>query len=383
MENPIKKRLVFFVAGFRTETFQNYINVFREEAARQSDISNYLVNLKPIGSEPAAFIFQAKAEIFKQPVTTNFHVLNWGKDVDDLAPKGTLITFLLLLRIFWSYLISARAQRQFTRATHSLRPLFRASFFLLFYLLFSTVMAGAAFWVFSTFFPLIAAVPLSVMTGWFYLRLFRNIDQRFSSFSTIQNHFIAFQTLGKTPKQIRNKIIDFKELVAKKISDEVDEVLIVGHSETALHAIMLAAEIERESPTIARNGTLSLVTLGHHFEPWILLKNGDENRSALSDFCQNSAMTWYDVINKHDFAKVPLVEALQKFRVIEAAPNGYKHFEIGQANLGHQAPAVGGVSQVLRRHFYYLYAQDRPKEYDFYSLAFGPIALRERLARQD
>ncbi len=151
-----------------------------------------------------------------------------------------------------------------------------------------------------------------------------------------------------------------------------DDILVVGHSSGALHAVsMLGAALLRR-PDLGRTGRpVRLITLGHSLPPHALLGPAPRYAEALSALVEADWISWTDVTAAADpgaaGALNPLAfspHAARSDRVVRRRP----HF--------HRALTPAAFRALKRNpmayHFQYMRPSDDPHVYDWYRLAFGP-----------
>lgn len=151
-----------------------------------------------------------------------------------------------------------------------------------------------------------------------------------------------------------------------------DDVLVVGHSSGALHAVsMLGAALERRADLGRTGPPVRLVTLGHSLPLYVRLGQNARDAQALSVLVEANWIAWTDVVAPADPAASGAL-----------SPFSFSPWEAHTARVNrhrtrfHQALAPAAFRALKRNpmayHFQYMRPSDDPDVYDWHRLAFGP-----------
>ncbi len=161
--------------------------------------------------------------------------------------------------------------------------------------------------------------------------------------------------------------------------DDVDEVLIVGHSSGAQLAVSLMADLVRANRFHDGTQALSLLTLGQVIPMVSFLPEAQRLRRDLRLLSMSEQITWLDVSAPGDGCSFALSEPVsvsgvapsdgQKWPIVISAAFSKTLKPETLAKLRHR---------YFRLHFQYLCAFDQPGDYDYFKITAGPLTLGER-----
>lgn len=382
--SPVRRRSVFYVSGFDPQGPGHYHRLFVEQAALQSAVTDYDLEVGPRRS-PRPNV-SAWAVTFKtrdgDVVHNDYQFLRWDDVVREHWPRGrfrlakvTLATTLrLLINGSWLSMCRVSWVAGLTLALPTAVGL----------LALSSLVAGAALaWpiVRGSTAPwpsVIAALaalgmPLMLPTLWRY----GQGDWLMRSTASLLRH-----ARGQAP-EINARVDAWSEVLRESIvKSDSDEVLIVAHSSGCIGAV---AALSRALKVIESNEgvskPLSLLTLGQCMPVLSHQPEAKAFRAALAHLAQFSALTWVDVSAPPDACC---------FALSDPCANPY--------SAGHEASLVKRLSpryaeqidslsyrelkrDKFRCHFQYLMAFSSPRHYDFFKWVCGPDTLDQTTHR--
>jgi len=155
-----------------------------------------------------------------------------------------------------------------------------------------------------------------------------------------------------------------------------DDVLVVGHSSGALHAVSMLGTALLRRPDLGRAGPrVRLITLGHSLPPYALLGPAPRYARALSALVEADWIAWIDVTAAADPGAAGAW-----------GPLGFSPHEARTARVDRRPPRFHrslspAAFRALKRdpmayHFQYMRPSDDPDVYDWHRLAFGPGEIR-------
>ena len=172
----------------------------------------------------------------------------------------------------------------------------------------------------------------------------------------------------------------FADRIADALAEDVDEVLVVGHSSGAYMAVSLLADVIRSGRVPEGGPRLALLTLGHVVPMVSFLPKAGRLRGNLAFLSMREDITWLDVTAPGDGCSIALCDPVA---VTGVAPEGQRWPLVISAaftkTLGPERQKALKW-QLFELHFQYLNAFDRPGDYDYFQITAGPLTLATRYA---
>jgi len=168
--------------------------------------------------------------------------------------------------------------------------------------------------------------------------------------------------------------------VAEALSDDVDEVLVVGHSSGAHLAVSVLADLIRAGGVPDEGPALSFLSLGQVVPMVSFLPAAERLRADLAYLSARDEIGWVDVTAPGDGCAFALCDPVS---VSGVAPEGKRWpLVISAAFTRTLSPARWKELRwrFFRLHFQYLCAFDRPGDYDYFRVTAGPLTLGARYA---
>ncbi len=388
---PVRRRRVFFLAGFDPRGPTHYHATYRDEATRQSqtqrsgDGTDYSVSgSTPDGEHCVAWTVQARAA--GASVFTHYHYLCWDDIARARVPRGPVAWLRSLLQFWTMHLMqgghaaSWRLARRWAWALLSM-PIFLAGMLLAMALSGALAQAmvsaanGAAGWRMGT------AVLAAGVTGWLGWRLALRWNQVWLAHALHGSY--AWAT-GDLPA-LEQRLPEFADRIVQALrsagDDACDEVLVVGHCMGAMLGAVVLAQVARlcaaEPQHMAR---LKFLTLASPMANYALLRNDAHVAGALRQLA-GLDITWVDYTAPQDPLCYFLVDPLRAVGV--ADPDRRLRFRMRSARFDKMVDPVT-MQRVrhdpLKLHFLYLLATQRPVGNDFFGLTAGPRSIDSRLS---
>jgi hypothetical protein len=221
----------------------------------------------------------------------------------------------------------------------------------------------------------VVGVPIAVVI----LRLFRRIDGRLYAHYLMHDYAFSAGRRGATPPELAAREEDFASRIAAALVDDVDEVLVVGHSSGAAIAVSVLARLVREE--IAGDGerpALALLTLGQSIPMVSFLPEAKQLRADLRLLSEQPHLAWIDVSAPGDGCSFALADPV----AVSGVGREGKPWPLVVSAAFSQTLAPETLARLKRRyfrlHFQYLCAFDRPGDYDYFRITAGPLTLAER-----
>ena len=376
----VRKRHVFYVPGHDPAGGRRYREIYRAEAAKQAAVSGYRIDVEGLPPEDGVYRWQAEATIDGVTTRTTFDFLLWNDLVKQSLNKSMLATYWLTLRTFWAYLASGTLA-----AIARVRPvmLFSTLYPIAVYLL--TPVAGLlagllVAWIAGLVLPVPGwATALAMLAGMAAaLALLRRYDQRFFITYLVLAYAYIAQNRGGTPPGLYERGLKFNERIAAALASDVDEVLIVGHSAGAGIGVSLCAMLLRDGKVPP--GKLALLGIGSVTQMISFLPKAQWMRADLNLLAQTAHLAWIEVSAPSDGMCFALSDPAATSGV--NPPPEKKRWPVVFSAAYHQSLSEAVRNDpdfnIYRKHFQYIHAFDRPRDYDYFQITAGPRTLMAR-----
>ncbi len=377
----VGKRRVFYLPGYDPIHPRRYRELYRAEAAKQAGISGYDIALK--ASKGDRFGWMVRGTFGRDVTVARVEVLLWSDIVRSSMKTGILATYLALIRTVWIYLSTGA----FGRLTLLGKGPVLAALYPVGMLLMQLLLAVGVAWALGALVSglvqsaigwpgagWIVALPLIVLI----LRGFRRIDRRLFAYYLMHDFAYSAQLRGAYPPELEARLKEFGEAIAKALTTDADEVLVVGHSSGAHLAVSILADLIRAGRVPANGPALSLLTLGEVMPMISFLPDAHRLRRDLRFLSARDELAWVDVTAPGDPCSFALCDPVAVSGV--AGPDKRWPLVLSAAfsqTLTDEAQAKMRW-RFFRRHFQYLCAFDRPRDYDYFQITAGPQTLGER-----
>jgi hypothetical protein len=381
----VTRRRVFYIPGYDPFHPRRYRELYRKEGAEQASISGYALSLRP-GKTGGAYGWHVDSTINGQEAQAEVTVLVWSDIVKGSMASTIPATYGQLVRTAWEYI-----------ATGALFRLMRlrkgpviAALYPIGMLLFQLAMAcGLAWAVFSaaalaTPWAGVAALAPGALAGlaagWAVLRWFKHRDGRFFAYYLMHDYAYSAGHRGANPPELEARMAEFGEAIADALTDEVDEVLVVGHSSGAHLAVSVLADLIRAGRVPGQGPRLALLSLGQVVPMVSFLRDAHRLRADLRYLSARDEITWVDVTAPGDGCAFALCDPVAVSGV--APPNRRWPLVFSAQFTRSLSPARWKALRwrFFRLHFQYLCAFDRPLDYDYFRITAGAVSLAQRYA---
>ena len=373
----VRRRKVFYIPGYDPFHPRRYRELYRKESVLQGEISGYNIALKRAeGGGPYGWHVDAK--IGGQVVSSDFEVLVWSDIVKETMTQNIPRTYLMLARTAWTYIGSGAFSRLLkTRKgpmIAALYPIFMLTLQLLVACGLGMVFGNLTSWFLHgwLFAPIFALVLI------FTLRGFRKIDNKLFAYYLMHDYAFSARGSGVIPKLLDARMTQFGDHIAAAFLDDVDEVLVVGHSSGAHLAITVLADLIRAGRVPVGGPRLAFLSLGQVVPMVSFLPDAKRLRADLAYLSAQDALTWVDVTAPGDGCAFALCDPVA---VSGVAPADKRWpLVISAAFTQTLKPETWKALRwrFFRLHFQYLCAFDNPGDYDYFQITCGPLTLADR-----
>lgn len=376
-EQHVRTRRVFYIPGYDPIHPRRYRELYRKEGAAQADISGYDLALKP-KSIKGGYGWRTEATIDGHTTETEFEVLVWADIVKGSMEVGIFQTYVQLVRTAWTYIAPGILWRLMRLRRGPVIAALYPIIFLLIQLQIALGLAWAVGWGLSFLHPWAAVLGLGVV--WPVLSWFKRKDSKFFAYYLMHDYAYSAKTEGEYAPELVQRMAEFGDRIAEAAATDVDEVLVVGHSSGAHMGVSVLADLVRAG-RIAPD-RVAFLSLGQVVPMVSFLRRAHKLRSDLSLMGAQDLIPWVDVTAPGDGAAFALCDPVS---VSGAATEDKKWPLVFSAAFSLTlSPEKYQYLRwrFFRRHFQYLCAFDRPKDYDYFQITAGPLALWDRYGQK-
>ena len=398
----VRRRRVFYVSGFDPQGPAHYHRLYVDEAARQAAVLGCRIDVgrrERVSAESSGWAVHAR--------WPSAAAAGGGQgDPGDEAVVDTFVEFLRwddIVRAHWPRsrwrVMASTLATTWAQLRNGVLPLILRTSWPAFLVLFMPPalvvglllgalglgVAGAALAAHGH--PAIGAAVV-LAGGWGWWRFAAWAEARVQMAWLMRStRFILRQAAGRTP-ELEARIDAFAEQVRRALAEnDVDEVLVVGHSSGAMLAASVVARVAGAGATPAAwRGRLALLTLGECIPMLSYQPEAEAFRHELAALAR-SGVPWVDVTAPPDGCCFALVDptAVARRRLGQDGAPGWQGPRRLNARFAQAFdPEVYAAVRrdKYRCHFQYLMATGRPAAYDYFSVTAGPVSLAARFAAQ-
>ena len=400
-KSQVARRRVFYIPGYDPYPSRRYRELYRAESRKQAQVSGYEIEQKSEGRDTG---WRVRANIDGARAVSKLDVLVWHDLVRGSMRAGIAGTYFALVRTCWIYLATGTFRRLSWLAkgpvVAALYPIVMLIAQLAVALIGASVLAGAAVWATyrmagaAMVYLEIGAMPDSwlwtlVGAGVFWalflpltlgaLRFFKSKDDKVFAYYLMQDYAYSASKRGAYPDEIEARLHEFRHRIEAALREDIDEVLIVGHSSGAQMAVSIAADIVRLNRVGETGPVLSLLTLGQVIPMMSFLPDAKRLRRDLRLLSTAQEITWVDVSAPADGCCFALTDPVS---VSGVSPGRSQQWPLIVSAAFSQTLSSEWLARLkwrfFRLHFQYICAFDRPGDYDYFKITAGPQTLGAR-----
>jgi len=399
----VKRRRVFYIPGYDPIPPRRYRELYRKESAQQAEISGYDIGIAP--KSGANYGWRVEARMDGQSTDTQIEVLVWSDIVRDSMSSSIPATYLQLVRTAWIYITSGALRRlMWLRKGPVIAALYPVGMLLLQLLValgLGLVAARLLGWVLLTAGGALSALlglenaasidysifvfgkavfqwALGLWVIWTALNWFKAKDGKFFAYYLMHDYAYSAASKGANPVELEERMDAFGDAIATALEEDVDEVLVVGHSSGAHLAVSILADLIREGAVPLGRPKLAFLSLGQVVPMVSFLPKADRLRADLHYLSARNELTWVDVTAPGDGCAFALCDPVA---VSGVGPEGKKWPLVLSAAFTQTLSPERWKElrwKFFRLHFQYLCAFDQVGDYDYFRITAGPVALADR-----
>ncbi|PID36833.1 MAG: hypothetical protein CR993_03150 [Rhodobacterales bacterium] len=383
----VRRRKVFYIPGYDPIHPRRYRELYRKEGAAQAEISGYAIELRA-RQGGGTYGWHVSADTGEGgAVEADFDVLVWSDIVRDSMDVGIFGTYLLLIRTAWTYIASGALRRLMWLRKGpiiaALYPIFALILQLIAALLAGWAAGAVLRFALGSFLPALLVTLLFwaafLPVAWQVLRWFQKIDNKIFVYYLMHDYAYSASTRGANPPELEARMAAFGDQIAAALTEDVDEVLVVGHSSGAHLAVSILADLIRAGRVPPYGPQLSFLSLGQVVPMVSFLPEAKRLRRDLHDLSLQDRIPWVDVTAPGDGCAFALCDPVSVSGVEPAA--GKKWPLVFSAAFTQTLTPERWAAlrwRFFRLHFQYLCAFDAPGDYDYFRITAGPKTLWER-----
>lgn len=382
MTRPFRRR-VLYIPGYDPIPPRRYRELYKREGADQARISGYALEFGA-RRDRTGFGWGVTGDFDGARTEAEFEVLVWADIVQGSMGQSILATYGQLCRTAWAYIGSGALFRLMRLRRGPVIAALYPVVVLLAQLLVALLAGALSGWALGrlTGWGAWLGLPVLLAVTWGGLHQWRRIDGRIFAWYLMHDYAFTAQALGAYPPALETRISGFSDRIAKVLTEDWDEVLIVGHSSGAYLGVSVLAELARAGRIPAQGPRLSFLSLGHVVPMVSFLPRANRLRADLRDLCARSELDWIDVTAPGDACSFGLCDPVAVSGV--EPPDRIQPLILSAAFTQTLSPAKQRAlrGRWFRLHFQYLCAFDRPRDYDYFAITAGPMTLARRFAER-
>ena len=382
-DGPVRRRKLFYVAGFDPASPKKYHRLYREQAPLQGALTGARYEVGDLVEHgPLVSGWTVRAEHADGArVEVDYRFLHWFDLVREAWPRDGLGLFLGACRALADYFragVMAAARRE-ARVVYvvAITPILIGGAFLLLYLIATLALCASgavlaaqlgAPWILGALPPL----ALWLLAPWVWRRA-----DRFLSVGWLARGMIAVTRAarGEIP-EFAARGEAFAELIAAAAGDPGwDEILVVAHSMGGQEAGRALGRALVRDPGFARTGPpVNLLTLGSLLPFYSMTAKDDAYRQEMAALAATPWIGWVDVTQPSDAGSAATLHPLLGLGLGE--PEGRPERRTPRFHALMSPETYRRLRRdPLALHFHYLRAAEIPGDYDFFRLTAGPERL--------
>ncbi|RFU13894.1 hypothetical protein DZD18_04125 [Rhodobacteraceae bacterium W635] len=386
IRQEVRQRRVVYIPGFDPVPARKYRERYRRGGAEQAAISGYELTIGPQRIR-GAYGWSVATRTGGRITEADIEVLVWADIVKDSMAHGIAATYRQLLHTAWAYIGSGALFRLMRlRKGPVIAALYPVALLLAQLglalgaggLAAGGLAAGAEGLGAPAWLSWAMVLPGGIV-AWLILTWFKRRDPWLGWYLMHDYAFSAGHG-GAYPPAQEARMRDFADRIAEALTDDLDEVLVVGHSSGAYMAVSLLADLIRSGRVPKDGPDLALLTLGHVVPMVSFLPQATRLRADLAFLSTQESITWVDVSAPGDGCSFALCDPVA---VSGVAPADQRWpLVISAAFTKTLSPARRKALRwnLFETHFQYLGAFDRPGDYDYFQITAGPLTLASRFA---
>jgi hypothetical protein len=372
------RRQVFYIPGYDPFPPRRYRELYRTEAAVQATVSGYQIALAP---GAGGMGWMVNATINGRVTQSHIDVLAWSDLVQGSMQQGIAATYGQLFRTTWTYIGSGALFRLMRLRKGPMIAALYPIVMLLGQLAAAILVGWFAYGMIARTWPEILHTGLDVLfavvAAAMVFHIFKAIDGRLYVQYLMHDYAFTASGRGANPPGLEARMTKFRATIRAALANDLDEVLVVGHSSGAHLAVSVLADMLREGLP-AGHPVLGFLSLGQVVPMVSFLPQATRLRADLALMAAQDEIAWIDVTAPGDGCAFALCDPVAVTGV--SPPDKRWPLVISAAFTQTLSPERWRALRwrFFRLHFQYLCAFDRPSDYDYFQITAGPMTLADR-----
>ena len=374
--HTLRRRRVFYIPGYDPIHPRRYRELYRSEGRAQAEISGYEIAVSAkAGDGPYGWHVVSTQD--GAEVQTDIEVLVWSDIVRDSMARSIPETYWQLACTAWIYILTGTLWRLMQLRKGPVIAALYPVGMLLVQLLAALLLAWGLGAGLGFFIGAVAWIP-ALGAAFGLMRWFRRIDNRLFAYYLMHDYAYSARLRGAIAPELQARLGQFTDLIEQALEDDVDEVLVVGHSSGAHLGVTVLADLLRRRD--GEGPVLSFLTLGQVVPMVSFLPDAHQLRADLQYLSTSSRLAWVDVSAPGDGCAFALCDPVAVTGVAESGKSW--PLVLSAAFTQTLSPDRWQTLRwrFFRLHFQYLCAFDQPGEYDYFRITAGPQTLGQRFA---
>lgn len=383
MKSCVKKRELFYLAGYDPRGARYYYNLYKKESHLQSKINGMKINIssrkRTANSVQSWYINSIEN---KKTTLTNYHYMEWDDIIRKHWTKSSFSLFLDLLFYFKIYILGGLFFKYIRTSPRQMFGIFYPIVYMILSLYFAYLGSTTTFFLLDEY--LLLPINLTLSLFFFLLILYSLVlfGNKMVLFWLVRIFVFSAKYVLYDNKELESRIDIFSKYInttlQKRDNDNVDEILIVAHSVGTILTIPLIVKVLEELKKNSQNiPNISVLTLGE----CIPLVSGviPESKSYIDDMkyvASQENLYWLDYTTVIDGACFPY---LNYFKDSNINITKKKNFHFLSARF-HTLFLKKRYSKLRRNkyltHFAYLMSTELPGGYDYFKMTAGHNHLK-------
>jgi hypothetical protein len=386
----VRRRIVFYVAGFDPKGPAFYHDNYRREAPLQARVGGMTIEVgqrERRGRYRAVWTVKATEE--GNPVETEFVFLRWDDIVRQNWPRGSFRLFATMLSTYWQHIRSGFLLRTYATAWPTALAGAYPALFLILAVLLGAAVGALAGLLLAPLLDLSAWIALpAALAGAFAAIPISSplLDRVFGIHWLIRIYTFALAHARREVEGLEERFFDFgRDLAAAARAGQADEILLIGHSTGAQAACSILGKALALDPDLGRRGpTVSFLTLGGSIPMLSWQPEAGWFREELQRIADCSDIDWIDFTIAQDGACFALHDPIASSGLVHPAGREPRPKLLNVRLFELYSPER--FKRVHRQwftiHFQYLEAGEQKADYDYFAITAGARRLGERYAHR-
>lgn len=383
----VRRRHVLYLSGFDPQGPSHYHALYAEQAALQAQVNGDRIEVGPRQRAGA----NAAWDVLCQPadggdaIETRYEFLRWDDIVRQHWPRGQARLLALTLITTARLLGNGSLWRILQTSWPAFIALAAPAGLILGVVLAVVSIVAATLWLAKASSPMFGLATAAALLG-LLLALARRAQAKVQMAWLMRSASVILQQAQGGLPALEQRLDAFAaHLVAKASFDDLDELLVVGHSSGAMLAVSVMARALSQAPMLLeRRTSVALLTLGQCIPVLSYQPEAQGFRKELATLRSAQGLVWIDMTAPPDGCCFALMDPTE---VCLDGQGEASRTEGGPKRLSPRFAQSfsAGRYRVIRRdkyrcHFQYLMATELRASFDYFSVTAGALRLADRFA---